>query len=119
MGMTIDVNQYRSVTPRPAEQAGRRKWLAKVWLVRRDTSELVKTFEGSGATQNSAIAKRSLTQRRRAVVCWHSHHANTSFSQDPFLTSAKCRSSNSPAANPRASNRSASASPCARLASPL
>ena len=61
----------------------------------------------------------SLTHRRRAVVCWHSHHANTSFSQAPFLASARCRSSNSSAANPRASNRSASASPCARLASPL
>jgi hypothetical protein len=30
---------------------------------------------------SSPIPNRSLTHRRRAVVCWHNHHANTSFSQ--------------------------------------
>ena len=37
---------------------------------------------------SSPIPSRSLTQRRRAVVCWHNHHANTSFSQAPFRASA-------------------------------
>jgi hypothetical protein len=68
---------------------------------------------------SSPIPNRSLTHRHRAVVCWHNHHANTSFSQAPFLVSASCPSASPSAANPRASNRSASASPCARLASPL
>jgi hypothetical protein len=29
---------------------------------------------------SSPISNRGLTHRRRAVVCRHSHHANTSFS---------------------------------------
>ena len=64
--MTTNVNQYWSVTPRPAERVGPVKWLSKIWLVRRDTSELVKTFEGSGATQNSAMANGQRLAAREA-----------------------------------------------------
>ena len=31
---------------------------------------------------SSPIPNRSLTQRRRAVMCWHNHQANTSLSLD-------------------------------------
>jgi hypothetical protein len=48
---------------------------------------------------SSPIPNRSLPQRRRAVVCWHNHHASASFSQAPFLVSARCTSASPSAAN--------------------
>jgi hypothetical protein len=54
-------------------------------------------------THNSPpIPNHSLTHRRRAVMCWHNHHANTSFSQVPFLASA---SSFRPRFSPNSSTR--------------
>src|ERR1035441_5483123 len=59
---------------------------------------------------SSPISNRSLTQRRRAVVCRHNHHASTSFSQAPFLVSA---SSFRPRFSPNSSTRPS------KLVSPL
>ena len=53
--MTIDFNIYWSGTSRPAKKIGSKNWKSDVWLVRRDTCELVKTLESFGTTERSAM----------------------------------------------------------------
>ena len=68
---------------------------------------------------SSPVLNRSPTHRRHAVVCRHSHHASTCFSSPPFGCPANRLSSGLNTARPWASSRSAPASACSRLGSPL
>jgi len=67
---------------------------------------------------SSPIHRRSLTQRRPVVVRPRSHHTNTRFWAIPLGCFARLPASTSNIFNPSPNSRSASASPCARLASP-
>ena len=55
--MTNDFNPYWSGTSRPAKKIGSKNWKSEVWLVRRDTGELVETLESFGNTERSAMTK--------------------------------------------------------------
>jgi hypothetical protein len=53
--MTQDFDTYWSGTARPAKKLGPKRWRSEVWLVRRDTGELVETLESFGTTELSAM----------------------------------------------------------------
>ena len=55
--MTKDVNSYWSGTARPAKKLGPKNWRSEVWLVRRDSGEIVETLESFGTTELSAMTK--------------------------------------------------------------
>jgi hypothetical protein len=55
--MTTNINTYWAGTARTSKKMGPKNWKSEVWLVRRDTCELVETLESFGTTELSAMTK--------------------------------------------------------------
>ena len=64
--MTNNINTYWSGTSRPAKKIGPKKWKSEVWLVRRDTSELIETLESFGTTEINAMTNGLELARQEA-----------------------------------------------------
>jgi len=64
--MTNDLNTFWSGTARPAEKLGPRNYTAEIWLVRRDTSELIETFDAPGTTDTNAMTNGLKLAKQKA-----------------------------------------------------
>jgi hypothetical protein len=65
--MTQNFDTYWSGTARPSKKLRPKQWRSEVWLVRRDTGELVETLESPGTTELSAMTKGLKLAKQAAV----------------------------------------------------